>query len=135
MNSSGPEMQSQLLTSRMHTAENSVCIFDGDCGICHKSVTLAQRLGSTCAFIPFQRSDKLPTGVTRERCAQEVVFVNDHGVIFGGAAAVAQVLRTSKVPVLGKVMDAPLILPISQKVYRFVARNRSRIPVRGYCST
>ena len=128
-------MQSPPLTNHTHALRAAVCIFDGDCGVCHKSVKLAQRWGSTCAFIPFQDFQDFPPGVTREKCMQEVVFVNDRGTVFGGAAAVAQILRNSRVSLLGKIIDAPAVLPLSEKVYRFVARNRSRIPVRGYCNT
>jgi predicted DCC family thiol-disulfide oxidoreductase YuxK len=128
-------MQSPPLTNHTHALGAAVCIFDGDCGVCHKSVKLAQRCGSTSAFIPFQDFQEFPPGVTREKCMQEVVYVNDHGTVFGGAAAVAQILRNSRVSLLGKIIDAPAVLPLSEKVYRFVARNRSRIPVRGYCNT
>lgn len=111
----------------------ATCIFDGDCGLCHRSVKLARGVGSTCAFIPFQEVTAFPQGITRERCTQEVVFIDDRGIVFGGAAAVAQILRTSKVKLIGKIIDARPILPLSGMVYRCVARNRGRIPGRGYC--
>lgn len=76
----------------------------------------------------------LPVGVTTEQCAREVVFVYPRGVVYGGAEAVAQVLRTTVLKPAARVIDAPFMLPITETVYKWVARNRGRIPVRGYCS-
>lgn len=124
-----------LLTNSKIGSAAGLCIFDGDCGICHQSVRLGRRLGARCSFIPYQQMTDLPFGVSVDQCRQEVVFVDQLGRVFGGAAAVAQVLRGSSVPIIGRIIDAPPMLPLSEKIYRWVARNRSRIPVRGYCST
>ncbi|MFY9209340.1 MAG: DUF393 domain-containing protein [Candidatus Nanopelagicales bacterium] len=107
-----------------------MCIFDADCGICQSSVRLSRRLRARVSFVPSQELDftHAPVGVTPERCRQEVVFINSTGDVFGGAAAVAQILRVSKVAPLGSLLDSAPVLPIGQVVYRWVARNRSRLP-------
>lgn len=108
----------------------TICIFDGDCGICQSSVRLAGRLHARVDFIAFQSFDftQAQVGLTAERAQSEVLVVNPAGEIFGGAAAVAQILRVSRIAPLGAFMDSRLILPVAQVVYRWVARNRSHLP-------
>lgn len=108
----------------------AICIFDADCGICQSSVRLAARLGAQVDFIGFQSFDftKAHEDLTLERAQSEVIFLSPSGKIFGGAAAVAQILRTSRVAPLGAILDSPLVLPAANVVYSWVARNRSRLP-------
>ena len=108
----------------------AVCIFDADCGICQSSVRLADRLGAHVEFIGFQTFDfaSAPEDLTLERAQSEVVFLATSGKIFGGAAAVAQILRTSRVALLGAILDSRVVLPAANVVYSWVARNRSRLP-------
>lgn len=113
----------------------SLCIFDGDCGFCRASVRFAERLDAQCSFRSFQSISEFPPGVTREQCQEEVVFVQHSGEIYGGAAAVAQILRVTRFSWVGSIIDAPVVLPHAERVYAWVARHRSRIPVRGYCTT
>ncbi len=110
--------------------ESAVCIFDSDCGICQFSVRLARGLGARVDFIPFQIFDfsNAPTGLTSERAQTEVVFITSGGNVFGGAAAVAQILRVSRIAPLGAILDSRPVLPLAQIVYSWVARNRSRLP-------
>lgn len=113
---------------------HGLCIYDGQCRVCAASVRFALRLKAQCEFRASQEFEVLPVGVTADQCAREVVFVDPRGVVYGGAAAVAQVLRTTVFKPAARVIDAPFMLPISEAVYKWVARNRGRIPVRGYCS-
>ena len=109
---------------------SAVCIFDADCGICQSSVRLARRLRARNHFVASQEFDfsDAPTGLTLERCQSEVVFVGANGNVYGGAAAVAQVLRTSRIALVGAILDSRPVLPVAQIVYSWVARNRSRLP-------
>lgn len=108
----------------------AICIFDADCGICQSSVRLAGRLGARVDFIGFQAFDfaHAPEVLTLERAQSEVVFLAPSGKVFGGAAAVAQILRTSRVAPLGAILDSRLMLPTANVVYSWIARNRSRLP-------
>ncbi|MDB0039127.1 DUF393 domain-containing protein [Actinomycetota bacterium] len=60
------------------------------------------------------------------RAESEVVCVSPAGQVWGGAAAVAQILRTSRIAPLGMILDSRLVLPAAQIVYSWVARNRGR---------
>ncbi len=108
----------------------AICIFDADCGICQSSVRLAGRLGARVNFIGFQTFDfaNEHEDLTLERAQSEVLFLAPSGEIFGGAAAVAQILRTSRVAPLGAIVDSRLVFPVARFVYAWVARNRSRLP-------
>ena len=110
--------------------EPAVCIFDGDCEICQFSVRLARHFRARVDFIPFQEFDfaNAPIGLRPERAQCEVVLITPVGKVYGGAAAVAQILRASRIAPLGKLLDARLVLPAAQIVYSWVARNRSRLP-------
>lgn len=109
-----------------------LCIFDGHCKFCRASVRWALKLRARCEFRASQEIEVLPNGVTTEQCAREVVFVDSQGHVSGGAAAVAQILRTTSVKPIAGFIDARFMLPLSESIYKWVARNRGRIPVRGY---
>lgn len=124
------------------------CIYDGDCAVCQRSVDLARTLRARCAFItsadilseasPRVLSPSARAELSPERCAREVVFVDPRDVVTGGSSAVARVLMSSELRVIraaGGILDVPVMRPLAQRVYSLVARNRHRIPVRGYCST
>ncbi len=110
-------------------------VFDGDCGFCTRSARFAvQRVGVSCAVIAYQRADLESLGLTAAECAEAVRFVAVDGARFGGAAAVSQALRTGSAPwrLLGRVIYAPGVRVLAERVYRFVARHRG--PVSG-CDT
>ena len=136
MNSSAHELKAHPLINST-SGSHGTCIFDGQCGICRRSVRLAVKVGARCEFIPSQSVDfgLQPAGVTAERCTREVVFVDAQDQVYGGALAVSQVLLVSKLRWVGVVIAAPVVLPVAQATYRWVARNRWRIPAREYCST
>lgn len=108
----------------------AVCIFDEDCGICQSCVRLAGRLDARVEFIGFQSFDFVdsPVELTFDRAQSEVLLVDPTGKVFGGAAAVAQILRASRLAPLGAILDSRAVLPIAQVIYSWVARNRSRLP-------
>lgn len=136
MNSSAPGQKVHPLIKSTPSSRGT-CIFDGQCGICRKSVRLAVKIGARCEFVPSQSVDfgRQPTGVTAERCTREVVFVDAQHQVYGGARAVSQVFLVSKLRWVGVVIAAPAVLPVAEATYRWVARNRWRFPTREYCST
>lgn len=129
MNLSGHEPWSPHLTNHP-SGTRAFCIFDGDCGICQSSVRLAGRLHARVDFIAFQSFDftHAQSGLTAERAQSEVLVVTPAGEVLGGAAAVAHILRVSRIAPLGALIDSRFMLPVAQVVYRWVARNRSHLP-------
>lgn len=105
-------------------------IYDGDCGFCTRSVWLVERLPVRCDVAPWQETDLGAFGVNEARARDEVMWIAPDGRVFGGASAVAELLKHCAMPwrLLGWVLSAPLIRTLAALVYRWVAANRSRLP-------
>lgn len=107
-----------------------VVLFDGACGFCTWCVLAEQRyVRSGLAFIPYQRADLAALGVGADQAAASVQFVTRSHAL-SGARAVAAVLRRGHPPwpVIGELLDAPMLRPLAEWGYRFVARHRGRLP-------
>jgi predicted DCC family thiol-disulfide oxidoreductase YuxK len=101
-------------------------IFDGKCEFCQQSVTwIENKLAITA--LPFQTSDLSAYNLTREQCAKQVYVVSD-GVTYGGAAAIAFLLKRR-----GNRIQSGLIKasgPIGRAAYRWIASHRNSWPVK-----
>lgn len=118
-------------TTRGSTAP--VLIYDGDCGICQASVDRARRIAEVDA-IPFQRADLAGFGLTRAQAQDRMWIVHPVEGLRGGADAVAALLLTGEsrlVRLAGRTLRLPLVRTVARGIYRLVARNRHRFPVRG----
>ena len=106
-----------------------VLVYDGDCGFCTKSARLAARLPSRCEIVAWQHADLAALGVTAERAEYELLWVTPDGRVYGGADAVAMLLRDSGVlAVLGAVLGWPGVRSVAHRLYRWIADNRYRLP-------
>ncbi|CAB4547042.1 MAG: DUF393 domain-containing protein [Actinobacteria bacterium] len=108
-----------------------VLLFDGDCGFCTSSVGVLRRLVRRLpAVVPYQFTELDGLGVTAEQCAEAVQWVGADGRVASGHLAVAEVLLAAGRgwPLVGRALRAPGISPIAGAVYRWVARNRHRLP-------
>lgn len=105
-------------------------IYDGDCGFCTRSVRLVERLPVRVRVVPWQEADLAALRVTAQRARHEVLWVPPQGRVLGGAAAVAELLGQCRFPwpVLGWFLSAPLLRSLGEVAYRWVARNRHRLP-------
>jgi predicted DCC family thiol-disulfide oxidoreductase YuxK len=112
-------------------APRPVVIFDGDCAIC---TTLAgvieRRLRPPAAVQPWQRLDLAAYGLTDLQCLEALQYVDADGTVYAAERAVARLLKASRpwARPAGYVLDLPLVRPVAGVVYRWVARNRSRLP-------
>jgi predicted DCC family thiol-disulfide oxidoreductase YuxK len=96
-------------------------IFDGQCEFCQQSVTWIQRKLAITA-LPFQTSDLSTHNLTREQCAKQV-YVISQGVTYGGAAAIAFLLKRR-----GNKIQSGLIKvsgPMGSAGYRWIASHRN----------
>ncbi|MFB6893344.1 thiol-disulfide oxidoreductase DCC family protein [Kitasatospora sp. NPDC056327] len=121
-----------------------VLVFDGDCAFCTTCAQWAERYPrQTLASggweaVPFQFADlagldALAGGrgeVTPERAGREVLWVTPAGRVYGGAQAVARLLMRSggAWAYLGGVLALAPVRPVAALAYRWVARNRHRMP-------
>ena len=107
-----------------------VLLYDGDCGFCTRCARVAERLPVRARLAPWQEEDLATLGTTEARARDEVVLVTEDQQVFGGATAVAQLLRHSRGvwPVIGRIMAAPAVRTLAAWTYRWVAANRYRLP-------
>ena len=101
-------------------------IFDGQCHFCKQSVSWIERK-LTVTALPFQTSDLALFNLSKEQCAKQVYVISD-GVTYGGAAAIAFLLKRR-----GNRIQSGLITasgPIGRAGYRWIASHRNSIPVK-----
>ncbi|MFE4023070.1 thiol-disulfide oxidoreductase DCC family protein [Streptomyces sp. NPDC059101] len=107
-------------------------VFDGDCGFCQNVINRISSPGRpSMEAVPWQ---SLPSETTRhhtERLDREVLLLRDGHVLAGGADALAVYLRHSprrRYRIAGAVITFPGVIRCAHAVYRWVARNRHRMP-------
>ncbi|WP_313750241.1 DUF393 domain-containing protein [Streptomyces parvus] len=112
--------------------KRTVLAFDGGCGFCQSAVRQIQlRARPRTAAVAWQA---LPAELTEphlERLDREVLLFHGDQVRAGGVAALAGLLGSSPARTyrgVGKLLRLPLIRPAANLVYRWVARNRQRMP-------
>lgn len=115
--------------------EVPVLVYDGDCGFCTASVRVAQRwIRKMPAVAPYQTlaasGDLTRLGLTTDRCSQAVQYVARDRAVYSAHDAVAALLLGAGVGwwVLGALLRAPGIHALAGVAYRWVARNRHRLP-------
>lgn len=105
-------------------------VFDGDCAFCTTSASLARRWLHLDRVEPWQRLDLAPLGLDAERCQTALQWVGADGTIHAGEWAVIAALRHAggvwRVPAF--VLAAPGMRTLAGIAYRWVARNRHRLP-------
>jgi len=112
------------------TRERPVLVYDGDCGFCTKSARVAGRLPSRCDIVAWQHADLDALGTTQERAEYELLWVTPDGTVYGGADAVAMLLRDSggAFALLGTALRLPGVRSVAHRLYRVIADNRYRLP-------
>lgn len=111
--------------------EVPILIFDGDCAFCSSCVTWGKRLIKRLPTTqPYQFTDLAALGLTAEQCNLAVQYVDSQRRVQSGEDAVRAVLLASGTGwwLLGAFLGLPGIHWLSGVVYRWVARNRQRLP-------
>jgi predicted DCC family thiol-disulfide oxidoreductase YuxK len=106
-------------------------VFDGDCAFCSSSVRFGQRwIRRMPTAVPYQRADLVRYGLTEAECAAAVQYIaRDHQVYRAHDAVSALLLGAGRGWwVLGALLRVPGVHWLSGVVYRWVARNRHRLP-------
>jgi predicted DCC family thiol-disulfide oxidoreductase YuxK len=119
------------MTTPTMPAPRPVVIFDGDCAICTTlSGVIERRLRPPAAVQPWQRLDLAAYGLTEVDCIEALQYVDADGQVYAGELAVARLLRASRwwARPAGVVIGLPGVRSVAGVVYRWVARNRSRLP-------
>ena len=101
-------------------------IFDGECEFCQQSVSWIQHKLEIAA-IPFQTADLSSFNLTREQCAKQVYVISE-GVTYGGAAAIAYLMKQRGNRLLW--LSIKVSGPLGRAKYRWIAAHRNSIPVK-----
>jgi predicted DCC family thiol-disulfide oxidoreductase YuxK len=116
----------------MHRSAPPVLAYDGDCGFCQTSVDRLRALAApTLEAVPWQFLPAEETGPHLERLDQEVLLLRGGTVLAGGSDALARWVGTSPsgvYRVLAAVVRLPGVRACARVVYRWVSRNRHRLP-------
>lgn len=124
---------------------STALVFDGNCGFCTLCIRVLQRLDrhGRVHLIPFQNATQREAlGITEDQAQRSVWAVDvdqtgapEPGRAASGAQAIAHVLDVAVgVHVAGWVYRLPGAGSVLERVYAWVARNRSRFPgVTPWC--
>ncbi|CAB4584755.1 unannotated protein [freshwater metagenome] len=108
-----------------------VLVYDGDCAFCTRSVRfIERRIARRPLIVAWQRTDLQALGLTREMCETAVQWVGVDGEVSSGHRAVARTLIHGRSGwwVLGRFILLPGVDAVAAVAYRWVARNRHRMP-------
>lgn len=107
-----------------------VLVFDGDCAMCSSLARRTRRWLHVERVEPWQRLDLASIGLDEQRCQAALQWVGADGSIDAAERAVISALRYAggvwRLPAV--VLAAPGIRLLAAAAYRWVARNRHRLP-------
>jgi predicted DCC family thiol-disulfide oxidoreductase YuxK len=121
--------------------DRSTFLYDGDCSFCSSCARFIERhIRTNIAIMPWQFADLDRLGLTAVQCEEAVQFVPAMPSLAGpvasaGPVALGELLRASS-GVTGRLLWRPAghllrmrpILALAWPVYRWIARNRHRMP-------
>jgi predicted DCC family thiol-disulfide oxidoreductase YuxK len=115
-------------------------LYDGDCNFCRRTVRRLQRLDrdDRLALVPYQDREVAESfaWLSRDALEDSLHVVSPAGEVWTGARAVERLvplLRGGRVPAL--IFRLPLVRPLADRVYRWIARNRHRLGCGEHCPT
>jgi predicted DCC family thiol-disulfide oxidoreductase YuxK len=106
-------------------------VYDGDCAFCTMCARfIERRIRTSAVVIPWQFADLGALGLTRAQCVEAVQWVPAEGPTAAGPVAIARLLRSSGLlwRLAGRVLELRPVTALAWPAYRWVARNRHRLP-------
>jgi predicted DCC family thiol-disulfide oxidoreductase YuxK len=105
-------------------------VYDGDCAFCSTCARfIERRVHTSAAVVAWQRTDYAALGLTAAQCEEAVQWVSSAGIA-SGPDAISRLLLDAgplwKAP--GWVLGLPPVRWVAWPAYRWVARNRHRLP-------
>ncbi|MEU6073014.1 DUF393 domain-containing protein [Micromonospora sp. NPDC047074] len=111
--------------------ERSTFVYDGDCAFCTRCAEfIDRRIPTAVRVVPWQFTDLDALGLTETECEEAVQWVGADGSRAAGPDAIARLLRGSGPlwRVAGTGLAFPPVRAAAWPAYRWVARNRHRLP-------
>jgi predicted DCC family thiol-disulfide oxidoreductase YuxK len=116
--------------------EPATFVYDGDCAFCSSCARFIERhIHTPASVVAWQLADLGALGLTAEQCADAVQWAGGDGRVASGPAAIRRLLRTATGTSgrlfwrpAGLVLGLPPVAALAGPVYRWVARNRERMP-------
>jgi predicted DCC family thiol-disulfide oxidoreductase YuxK len=112
-------------------AASAVFVYDGDCAFCTTSARFIERRIPTSARVtPWQFADLDALGVTQEAAEAAVLWVAPGRPPAAGPEAIARLLVDAGGAwrPLGRLLGLAPVRAAAWPVYRWIARNRHRLP-------
>ncbi len=107
-----------------------VLVFDGDCAFCTSSAHQLKRIGPEAEIVAWQLTDLDALGITAAQATEAVQWIGADGRVRSGHEAIAAALGTAGWPwrIAGRAIVLPGISTLAAVTYRWIARNRYRLP-------
>ncbi|MCZ7421035.1 MULTISPECIES: DUF393 domain-containing protein [unclassified Micromonospora] len=109
----------------------STFVYDGDCAFCTRCAEfIERRIPTDARVVPWQFADLDRLGLTEAQCEEAVQWVGSDGSRAAGPDAIAALLASSGRGwrLAGAGLRIPPVRAVAWPVYRWVARNRHRMP-------
>ncbi|TDC66751.1 DUF393 domain-containing protein [Micromonospora sp. KC207] len=111
--------------------ERSTFVYDGDCAFCTRCAEfIERRIPTRARVLPWQFADLDALGLREAECEEAVQWVGADGSRAAGPDAIAKLLGESGLfwRVAGSALRFPPARAVAWPAYRWVARNRHRLP-------
>ncbi|MET8281929.1 DUF393 domain-containing protein [Micromonospora sp. NPDC005174] len=111
--------------------ETSTFVYDGDCAFCTTCAEfIERRIPTSARVVPWQFADLDALGLSVAECEEAVQWVGADATRAAGPDAIAKLLAASGPlwRVAGAGLRFPPVRLVAWPVYRWVARNRHRLP-------
>ena len=119
------------MTAAPAGALSPIFVYDGDCAFCTTCARFIERRIPTSAEVsPWQFADLDALGVTQDQAEEAVLWIADGEHVAAGPEAIARLLVDggSYWRPFGWVLGLRPVTWLAWPVYRWVARNRHRLP-------
>ena len=111
--------------------DRPLLVFDGDCAFCTRSVRFVERrTRRRPTIVAWQSVDLDELGLPQAACEEAVQWIGSDGERAAAHVAVARTLVHGGKgwAVLGRIIMLPGVRWVAGAVYRWIARNRHRMP-------
>lgn len=113
------------------TLDRPVLVYDGDCALCSSSARALERwIRHRPTVVAWQHAPLVELGLTQDDCETAVQWVEADGTVLSAHLAVARVFVYGGRGwwLIGRFLLLPGVRSVAGIAYRWVARNRHRLP-------